>query len=218
MKVVFAALSLTVCAPTLHGEWSARSFLRGEDEARQAPSTAYEPQPGEERSWLSDPSLEFAVSSDSFWLGFRSGFARGRGHQSIGVLGNDEDDFLVQVSFLRYGAPVSDTPLELGVGIAGYAAFLDVEDESVFALALSGRAGATFPAAYPVTTFVEVSYAPDVTTFDAGDEWLDVLARVELGISRDAAAFLGYRYVHTELNRRDRELDDSLHAGIRIRF
>jgi len=66
---------------------------------------------------------------------------------------------------------------------------------------------------------VGLSYAPDITTFDDGDQLVDFRVSAEAEVSSFATAFIGYRFVEVELSQGpDRDLDDQVHVGVRLGF
>ena len=164
-------------------------------------------------------SLELALSSESAWLGYRHRFDQGDGFASLGLLVNEDDDFLLNGRMLRFGQPQSDLPLELGVGVSFYAGSIDKPDADIYAVALTGSASYTLSTDYPTSLGAQLSLAPDITTFSDGEDLIDASVRVEVELSRFATAFVGFRFLEVGVDRAsDHEFDDRLHAGVRIGF
>ncbi len=173
-------------------------------------SAEYEPSPR---------AVELALGAETFWVAYRQRTRRGDGYGSIGLLGNADDDYLLNARLMRVGRPAGERALELGVGVGLYAAFLDDADAKAFALALTGGASYRVPWTYPTTFAAELSFAPDVSTLEDGERIVDVLARSEVELSPYATAFVGLRYVEIELEGGgDRKVDDSVHFGVRLGF
>ena len=162
--------------------------------------------------------VELALSDETFWFSYRSSRDPDKGYFSVGFLANEDDDYLVTARLMRSGTH-SRGRLEFGVGIAVYAATLDVPDADVFALALAGSARYALPTVYPTSVGLDLSVAPAITSFSDGEGLADLALRLEVELSPHARAFVGYRFLETELDRvSDRELDDSLHVGVRLVF
>lgn len=167
-------------------------------------------------------SVELALSDESFWIGLRFPVHED-GHVALGYLENEDDERLAVLRYMRTGRPL-DEALELGLGLGAYGAWLEApgEDPAVQALTLCASARYSLGTRLPTSLGVQAAYAPDVTTFDDGDWFLDATARLEVEISSFASAFVGYRYVQMGLlpdeDEREHRLEDRLHVGIRLAF
>ena len=162
--------------------------------------------------------FELALSDDTFWATARSRFSRGEGYGSLGLLINDDKDVLLAAHLLRFARPNVDLPLEVGVGFGAYAGFPDEpDDQQAYALTLSATAAYFFETAYPTSLSALASVAPDVTTFDNGEDLLDILVRLEMEVGRHATAFVGYRFLEIDFeNGSEVEFDDRIHLGVRL--
>ena len=168
-------------------------------------------------SELPQHAFEVALSDDAVWGGYRSAFRRGSGHVEVEALASEDDDYAGSVRVMRFAQP-ADFPLGLGVGLGLFAGFVDEPDAEVYALTIGGAADDLFATEVPLRTGIEVSWAPDGTSFDDGEGVLDVRVRGELEISSFAAAFLGYRWLEVELDDESENLDRGFQIGVRIGF
>jgi hypothetical protein len=157
--------------------------------------------------------VELALSSETAWVAF--GFpVSGSGEVQAGVLVDSDEDFLALLRFVRTGRPLETEALELGVGLAGYVTSIHAQ-----AVALVGTAAYDLPVEVDARLALELAYAPRVTTFDDGEDLLDLLARFEIDLSAHATLFAGYRLIDVDRDeRRDRELEHRAHVGIRLGF
>jgi hypothetical protein len=169
--------------------------------------------------WRSpDQELELALSNEAFWLSYRLPRDAGDGYFGAGFLFNEDTDYLATLRVMRTGSHHGDH-LTLGVGVAGYGAALDKPDANVFAIALAGSASYAFRTKYPTSFGVEVAFAPDITTFDDGDQLVDAIARFEVGISDNSTVFVGYHILEVGLDKApDHDVDRSVQVGFRIAF
>lgn len=172
---------------------------------------------GEQYTLGPERAIELAFSGDGLTLGYRDLFQRGNGYLNFGLFVGDDDDYALSARLVRIGQPRSDTPLGLGIGLGLIGATVDVSDEELLALTLTGSADYRIPLDYPLRIGIEVSYAPEAANFFDGEEVLDAQARAELELSTWAYAFVGYRHFEVELEERgDHELDTAMQVGVRI--
>lgn len=162
-------------------------------------------------------AFELAYSFESVWAAYRGRFGEGRGYVTVGFLGNEDDDGAFLVRVMRFGEPQDSLPLGLGVGLGLYGGFIDEPDADFYALALAGYMDYAFDTPWPLRLTGEVSFAPDIATTSEADELLDVLGRLEVELSEFAGAYIGARLFEVALEGgSDRELDSSVHVGIRL--
>lgn len=159
-------------------------------------------------------AIEFALSTESFDLGFEHSNPERHGSLELGVLGTEDDDLSFDARFLRTGG-VAGSAFTFGAGLGAYAVFIDQPDAEAYAITLCGDAAYGFDVGIPAEVGVELAWAPDVTTFDDGDELLDGQIRFRVELSDFAAAFVGYRFLEVDVGR-DVEVQDNLHLGIRM--
>lgn len=162
-------------------------------------------------------AFELAYSLESVWGAYRGRFSEGRGHTTLGFLGNDDDEGAVLLRVMRFGEPKRAVPFGLGVGLGVYGGFLEDPDADFYAVALAGHADYSFDTPWPLRLMGEVSFAPDIATSSEADDLFDVLARLEVELSDYAGAYVGARLFEVALEGGGRrELDSSVHVGIRL--
>lgn len=208
-------------APFLVAAFWARTDSAQEHDPRGARGERGEPAP----EVVSNPShaFELALSGDGIAFGYRSGLYRGNGFTSLGLFVSEDDDIAVQARLMRFGEPSAKAPLGLGVGIGLFGAHVDRNSDELLAITLTGSVDwafdGVFDLAYPLRAGVELSYAPDISTFLDGSRVLDVLARLESDLSSWATAFVGYRHLEVDIeDGRDARLDRAFEAGVRLGF
>jgi hypothetical protein len=199
------------------------SALSGQEDEPQEPDLPASGERGTADYENPPHALEFTLSGDGLWFGYRSGLHRGRGYTSVGFFAGKDDDFVLQGLLMRYGEPRADVPFGLGIGLGLFGAEIDETSDEVFAITLSGGADYAldrlFGLTYPTRIGVEVTWAPDLATFVDGERVLDLIGRVEADLSTWATAFLGYRYLEVDLaDEEDVELDRAFQLGVRLGF
>ena len=167
--------------------------------------------------------LEIALSNKSVkgeYFRNTSEFGIGGGDLSLGLFYNTNDDFAGSVGLTVSGVPAGQNPFTFGVGTKLYGASIDNrDDDTVYALALGGKAQYTFPANIPVHVVGELFYAPDITTVSDGENLLDFNFRVEVEFIPQTVVFAGYRLFRVDLeNGSDKNLDNNGQLGIRLSF
>lgn len=161
--------------------------------------------------------LEIALNQDAAQLGYKTGF--GTGNFDFGVFFNEDDDLLGSVGLTVAGVPAGETPLTFALGTRLYAATLDIPDADVLALSLGGQVRYTIPSNMPMHLLAGVFYAPDITTFNDADEFLDFVVRFEVEFVPRTSGFIGYRLLEADTDSQgSHELDDNLHVGISLHF
>ena len=103
------------------------------------------------------------------------------------------------------------------VGVRGYGALLDEQDQDVFGLALGGNAHYAIGQRRQHAIAIGGFYAPDILTFGQADDIIDASVRFETEVRDGLVAFAGYRIFEFSLAA-DRELDDHAHVGVRWAF
>lgn len=103
------------------------------------------------------------------------------------------------------------------MGVAFYAAIEDRDDSDAYAVALSGAAYYDLPTEIPTSIGLEVSYAPDISTFDDGEELLDAAASLGIDISPWADGFVSYRFLEVDYtDDHDHEFVSQVLVGVRL--
>lgn len=166
--------------------------------------------------------LDLALSENTASVEFRMDseiIGTGGAEVAIAGLFNQADDFSGSVGILMRGMAAGDLPYHFGLGGRMYLAHLDRPGEDVPALALGGEAAYIIPGNMPSALVGELYYAPSVTTFNDGEDLMDVRLRFELEVVPSAKAFIGYRNVVVGLKGRPSyDVDDNIQGGIRIQF
>lgn len=163
--------------------------------------------------------LELGLSPDAISATLRSFLRVGEGHLLFGLVVDDDDDVAGTVRMMRYSEPSDATPVVLGVGIGFTAVALDRPDEEAYALTLSGSLAWPLPLDYPTSLDLEVSFAPDISTFGDGEGLLDASLRLDVDVSDWASAFVGVRLLEVDRGSGgDHELEDGLQIGVRLGF
>lgn len=138
---------------------------------------------------------------------------------TIGGAYNDNDDLLGYVGLSSGNSPIYSQPFELGVGGRVYYASIDQPDSSASAIALGVHGRLNLSAGFPVALAGSFYYAPDITTFMDGDDFMDARIRLESDITPNASAFIGYRDVKVGMKSGPSyHLDEDIHLGVRFKF
>ena len=177
----------------------------------QTPETAARERSSAERG------IELTLSTEAVGVGFRTPLSDYDALR-VGGLFDEDEDWAVEARWLHRVVRLSDdVPVTLSIGLAGDVIAFDRPDAEVFALAAAGSAEIPFPTELPSRFALDLAYAPDLTTFDDGDEVSDVGLRLECDVTPRATLFLGYREVEAEFEGRgEKELDG--HLGVGVRF
>lgn len=167
-------------------------------------------------------SLEFQLGGKTAELRFltNSGLlGYGGAELGFGAFVNKNSDYMGSVGLLVQGIPAGNSPLTFGLGIKGYAAHIHDPSNNVEAIALGGLAKYTIPGHMPMAAVVDAHYAPDITTFSDGKSFTDLGINYQVEVTPGATAYIGYRYLHTDLNNYGGyNLDDNIHVGIKLHF
>ncbi|MGF1644703.1 MAG: YfaZ family outer membrane protein [Thiotrichales bacterium] len=167
-------------------------------------------------------TLEIAVGNDmvSAELAADSSFVGiGGAEFSLGGLINDDDDRMLSLGLLSRAPPTADNPFAAALGVKLFAADIDEADADSRALTLGLELMHHIPARWPMAIGGRVFYAPNITTWGDGKNFLETGARFEINFLPNTTAFLGYRRISTKLEiGGTHEIDDATHLGIRIQF
>ena len=177
--------------------------------------------------------LDLKLSSETAEVTFltqNATFGYGGADIGIGLLINENDDFLVNGGILVSGSGTGDVrALHFGVGGKAYAGRLDFQslnpgndsqdNPSGGAIAVGGNIRYVFPAKMPFAILVEGFWAPSVTSFSDFDGLVEYRAALELEVTPSARAYIGYRVLEVELDTGlEYDVDDSAHIGVRFAF
>ncbi len=177
--------------------------------------------------------LDLKLSSETAEVTFltqNATFGYGGADIGIGLLINENDDFLVNGSIVVSGSGTGDVrALHFGVGGKVYGGRLDFssnvpgassqENPSGGAIAVGGNLRYVFPASMPFAILIEGFWAPSVTSFSDFDGLVEYRAALELEVTPSARAYIGYRVLEVELDTGlEYDVDDNAHIGVRFAF
>jgi hypothetical protein len=119
------------------------------------------------------------------------------------------------------GDPLPDW-LSFAFGAKGYFALLsDPVDLEVFSLAPGVESRLTLPTKMPMHLTGSFYYAPKIITFGDAENMYDITARYEVEFTSSTTGFVGYRllrYEQEEGGGEEIDVDEGIHAGVRITF
>lgn len=138
-----------------------------------------------------------------------------------GFFYNEERDLIGVGDLLAYSGKARDPRnrrLEFRVGTRIYAAFLAMEDNDVFSVAVGGEAEWFFTKNRGASLLLDAFYAPDILTFGEADDISDAALRLQLPLTDQTNVFVGYRLFSFDQDTGERDVDDSVHIGFQFRF
>jgi len=159
-------------------------------------------------------SVSLAISDKSFGAAYRENSVLQDGFWTAELLVNDANDVGLSARMMRVGQVVG-TPVRLGVGLGVYGIFFDTSGEKLYALAICGSAQYDLPTQPPTTATLELAIAPDITTFNDGQDLFDINLRIEVEVNESAVAFVGARVLDAN-TQSDGEFTSELHVGVRL--
>ena len=177
--------------------------------------------------------LDLKLSSETAEVTFltqNATFGYGGADIGIGLLINENDDFLVNGAIVVSGSGTGDVrALHFGVGGKVYAGRLDFqslnpgnpsqENPSGGAIAVGGNLRYVFPSSTPIAVLIEGFWAPSVTSFSDFDGLVEYRVALELEVTPSARAYVGYRKLEVELDTGLKyDVDDNAHIGVRFAF
>lgn len=178
---------------------------------------------------LSDDALaqgsagEIALSDESLQLRYLQMLASSEAGSEPSELGfglylNENRDIVASANYYVAASRLRFNRLTFKAGPIAYAAMLNTENTDVFAMALGGEVRFEFLRRQGLDIVVRGAYAPDILTFGAADNLWDLVARVELPLADRITGFGGYRLFEIDALEGERELEESLHLGLRYEF
>ena len=167
--------------------------------------------------------IDFRISSETAEITFlsqASTFGYGGADVGIGAFINEGDDLMLGGSMLVSGSSTGDLQaLHFGVGVKGYFGSVDVSNETGGAIAIGAQARYVFPGPTPLAVLFEVFIAPSVTSLIDFEGLTELRLGLELEVSPSARAYVGYHSFELDTKfRRNHELDDTAHFGIRFTY
>lgn len=168
---------------------------------------------------------EIALSEDSMQLRYiRSRMQPGAdnpneaGELGFGLFLNEQRDIVASANYFVEASELRMYRLSVMVGPVAYAALLSLENNDVFALALGAEARYRLLRSPEVNIVGRAAYAPDILTFGSADNVWDVIARAEIPVTERVTGFGGYRLYEIDLLQGKRELEETVHLGLRFQF
>jgi len=138
-----------------------------------------------------------------------------------GFFYNEDRDLILVADLLAYTGKAQDPRnrrLEFRVGTRAYAAFLAVENNDVFSVAIGGEAEWFFLKDRGASLLLSAYYAPDITSFGEANNISDTALRLMLRLNDQASVYVGYRLFTIDQIAGERDVDDNVHIGIQFRF
>lgn len=113
---------------------------------------------------------------------------------------------------------LGNLPTTAGIGVRSMA--WDQKKADGGAVGLGGFATVNVPEAPGLSFTGSLHYAPSILSFGDSDDMTSVELRANYRVIRNAELFAGYRYLNTELEYTDRDvnLDEGVMAGMKIFF
>ena len=163
---------------------------------------------------LSSETAQLTVRSDSSLIGL------GGADLDFGLFFNDANDIVGQISLMQSRQASEGAPLTLGIGMRGYVGHLEISSQNILALGIGGEIRYTIPGVMPMATYLQVNYAPKITSFSDTESVADLLLGFQIEILPQTIAFVGFRRleVDTKLFKNFDVDDNSLHFGVRLTF
>lgn len=172
------------------------------------------PQPSANSNAGPRQSLSLGISSNSFQANYRRYNHPDNGFWDVEGMSNDDSDLSFRGRILRTGE-LEGTPLSLGIGFSTYAVFYDKSGDDLYALAFSATGRYSLATKLPTHISVDVSAAPEVTTFGDGQHLLDFSAEFGAEVSKGSSAFIGVRHYDADTDHNSK-FTHQLLAGIRL--
>lgn len=143
-----------------------------------------------------------------------------RAHYQVGFLYKDDkrNTTMGDLGFEVTGPVAPNAPgFTVGAGINGYLASVADYDVGAITLGLMGRYD--FAAFERVSITARINFAPDITTFNDGEDFLYTTARLGYEILSDVEIYMGYRDINVSLdNGRDLGVDQSWMVGLEMKL
>jgi hypothetical protein len=163
---------------------------------------------------LSSETAQFTVRSDSSLIGW------GGADLAFGLFFNDNDDIVGQISLMQARQASEGAPLTFGIGMRGYVGHLDLSSQNILALGIGGEIRYTIPSVMPMAIYLQVNYAPKITSFSDTESVSDLLLGFQLEILPQTIAFAGIRRLEVDTEAvKNYDVDDNrVHLGVRFTF
>lgn len=167
-----------------------------------------------------ESAVEAAISDESVQLRILlSGYGAGNSDElGLGLLLNESRDIVATGHYYFEPDELQSRSLTVKAGPIAYAALLSTENTDVFSVALGAEVRLELLRRQGIFVVAQAAYAPDIMSFGAADNLMDLAARIELPLTDRVIGFIGYRTFEIELLNSSREIEESAHLGIRYRF
>jgi hypothetical protein len=169
-----------------------------------------------------DAAGEIALSDESMQLRYLlsggGSAANPASELGFGLFLNENRDIVINTHYYVAANRLRFDRLTFKVGPVAYAALLSTENTDVFGVALAVETRFEFLRRQQLFVVARLAYAPDILTFGSADNLTDLTAQVELPLTDRVVGFAGYRLLEFDLLEGTREIEESLHLGIRYRF
>lgn len=139
----------------------------------------------------------------------------------MGFFFNEDRDLIGIGDLMAYTGNVQDPRnrrLEFRVGTRVYGAFLNVENNDVFAISIGGEAQWYFSRDRRTSVLLGFYYAPDILTFGEANNVMDATLRLQTRLTERTDVFVGYRLFEFDQDTGDRRVDDGVHLGFQFEF
>ena len=166
-----------------------------------------------------DPLAELALSNDTLQLRYYDKKNSDDDSRFVGgaFLGEDRDIVLTAAKMY----PVNlGQQFDVTFGPQLYAALLNEENQDVMAVSIGAELRWFFGSSHRFAVSGQAFYAPDILTFGAADNLVDLSARVEMQVSDRLMAFGGMRWFEFDLNDNTgtQTLQEEVFFGVRYRL
>jgi hypothetical protein len=162
---------------------------------------------------------ELALSNDTLDVRYLDRMKAGDDHRLVGGVFLGEKRDLVLSAAAMFPVDLG-THFELSVGPQLYAALLNDENEDVMAVSVGAELRYFLDSKHRVAASGQAYYAPDILSFGAADNLVDLSARVEYQLSSRVNTFAGMRWFRFDLTegRGRRTLQEEVFVGIRYKL
>jgi hypothetical protein len=140
------------------------------------------------------------------------------GQLGFGLFLSEERDLVASANYYVQATRLRINRLSFMLGPVAYAALLGDENEDVFALALGAEVRFRLLRNPRVDIVGQAVYGPDILTFGSADKVWDVVGRAEIPITDRVTGFGGFRLFEIDLLEGTKELEETVHVGLRYRF
>ena len=173
-----------------------------------------------EKAGADGPYGEIALSDETLQLRYVDDGDRGAGGRLTGGFFLSEERDIVLTAGMNFPSGLDYNRLQINFGPRGYAALLEEENEDVFAVSLGGEVRFEIDRDSGFAVVGEAYYAPDILTFGAANNIMDLSARLEIRLQQRLTVFGGMRWFEFDLAEGEatRTLQEELFAGVGWRF